>query len=198
MMRTDISDKLREVAAAIDRSGSAELTRLTVLKQWFVVSSHLSSFAIFIADQASRRKTKKTTKEVAELFLEARTLLANVDVFAPRIPRVAATKLHACLRVFQNEHRKSKWVSLRIIRDLNLFLVECGLHIYLGPGAAPTEGYCLAADYCEHYDPRYGNGLNGPSSSRIREIVRFIDAVEAHEEQGSKEPSRNRSRRPAN
>ena len=197
-MRTNISDKLREVAAAIDRCGSADLTRLTVLKKWFAVSSHLSSFAIFIADQASRRKTKKTTKEVAELFLEARTLLADVDVFAPRIPRVAATKLHACLRAFQNEHSKSKWGSLRIIRDLNLFLVECGLHIYLDHGAAPTEGYRLAADYCEHYDPRYGNCLNGPSSSRIREIIRFIDAVEAHEEQGPKEPSRNSTCRPAN
>jgi len=83
--------------------GSADLTRLTVLKKWFAVSNHLSSFAIFIADQASRRKTKKTTKEVVELFLEARTRLADVDIFAPRIPRVAATKLHACLRAFQNE-----------------------------------------------------------------------------------------------
>ena len=35
MMRTNISDKLREIAAAIDRGGSAELTRLTVLKKWF-------------------------------------------------------------------------------------------------------------------------------------------------------------------
>src|SRR5260370_32197755 len=42
MMRTNISDKLREIAATIDRGGSAELTRLTVLKKWFGVSSHLS------------------------------------------------------------------------------------------------------------------------------------------------------------
>jgi len=32
MMRTNISDKLREIAAAIDQLGSANLTRLTVLK----------------------------------------------------------------------------------------------------------------------------------------------------------------------
>jgi hypothetical protein len=194
MMRTNISDKLREIAAAIDRGGSAELTRLTVLKKWFGVSSHLSSFAIFIADQASRRKTK-TTREAGDLLLEARTLLADVDVFVPRIPCVAATKLHACLRAFQNEHRKSAWGSLRIIRDQNLFLVECGLHIYLGNRATPSEGYRLAADYCEHYDPRYGNGLNGPSSKRIREIIGFIVAVEAREEQGSKGPSRSCSGR---
>ena len=181
MMRPNISNKLREIAAAIDRRGSANLTRLTVLKKWFEVSSHLSSFAIFIADQASRQKTK-TTKEAAELFREARTLLADVDVFAPKIPRAAATKLHACLRAFQNEYRNSQWGALRIIHDHNLFLVECGLHIYLGHGDTPTEGYRLAAYYCEHYDPRYGNCLNGPSRRRIGEIVDFIQGVEDREE----------------
>src|ERR1700737_4890226 len=130
MIRTNISDKLRDIAAAIDRRGSANLTRLTVLKRWFEVSSHPSSFAIFIADQASRQKTK-TTREAAELFLEARTLLADVDVFCPKIPRAAAIRLHACLRAFRNEYRNSQWGSLRIIHDHNLFLVECGLHLYL-------------------------------------------------------------------
>jgi hypothetical protein len=152
-----------------------------VLKKWFEVSSHLSSFAIFIADQASRQKTK-TTKEAAELFREARTLLADVDVFAPKIPRAAATKLHACLRAFQNEYRNSQRGALRIIHDHNLFLVECGLHIYLGHGDTPTEGYRLAAYYCEHYDPRYGSCLNGPSRRRIGEIVDFIQGVEDREE----------------
>jgi hypothetical protein len=178
-----ISDKLCEIAAAIDRRGSANLTRLTVLKRWFEVSSHLSSFAIFIADQASRQKTK-TTREAAELFRDARTLLADVDVFSPKIPRAAATRLHACLQAFQNEYRNSQWGSLRIIHDHNLFLVECGLHIYLGHGDTPTEGYRLAANYCEHYDPRYGNCLNGPSGRRIGEIIDFIQGVEAHEEVG--------------
>jgi hypothetical protein len=177
-MRTNISDKLREIAAAVDQCGSANLTRLTVLKKWFGASSHLSSFAIFIADQASRRKTK-STKEAAELFREARTLLADVDLFSPKIPRAAATKLHSCLRAFQNEHRNVPWGAVRIIHDHNLFLVECGLHIYLGHGDTPTEGYRLAANYCEHYDPRYGNCLNGPSRRRIEEIIDFVHGIEA-------------------
>ena len=52
MKRTAISDKLREIAAAIEQRGSVNLTRLTVIKKWFEVPSHLSSFAIFIADHA--------------------------------------------------------------------------------------------------------------------------------------------------
>ena len=180
MSRPNFSDKLREIAAEIERRGSANQTRLTVLKKWFEVSSRLSSFAIFIADQASRQKTK-TTKEAAELFRETRNLLADVDVFAPKIPRAAAAKLHAVLRAFQNEHTDAAWGPVRIIHDHNLFLVECGLHIYLGHGATPTEGYRLAANYCENYDPRYGTCLNGPSRKRIEEIVDFIHGVEDRE-----------------
>jgi len=70
MKPTIISDKLREIAAAIEQRGSANLTRLTVIKKWFEVPRHLSSFAVFIADHASRRKTK-TTKEAGELIREA-------------------------------------------------------------------------------------------------------------------------------
>jgi hypothetical protein len=180
MKCTTISDKLREIAAAIEQRGSVNLTRLTVIKKWFEVPSHLSSFAVFIADRASRRKTK-ATKEAGELLREARTLLADVDVFAPNIPRKAATRLHVSLQTFQNEHGNIPWGAVRIIRDHNLFLIECGLHIYLGHGDTPTEGYRLAANYCENYDPCYGNSLNGPSRRRIEEIIDFIDHVEARE-----------------
>jgi hypothetical protein len=184
MTRPNISDKLRKIAAEIERRGSANLTRLTVLKKWFEVSSHLSSFAIFIADQASRQKTK-APKEAAELLRETRTLLADVDVLAPKIPRAAATKLHRGLRAFQNEYRDAPWGPVRIIHNHNLFLIECGLDIYLGHGDTPTAGYRLAVNYCEHYDPRYGNCLNGPSRRRIGEIVDFIRGVEDREEAGA-------------
>jgi hypothetical protein len=97
MKRTTISDKLQEIAAEIEQRGSANLTRLTVLKKWFEVPSHLSSFAIFIADQASRRKTK-TAKEAGEIIRKARALLADVDVFAPKL---RARQPQACMHLFK-------------------------------------------------------------------------------------------------
>ena len=39
----------------------------------------------------------------------------------------------------------------------------------------------IATSWCEHYDPRYGPGLNGPSQARVREIARFMKAIEAEE-----------------
>ena len=60
--------------------------------------------------------------------------------------------------------------------------MEQGLALYLGLAASPTEGYKLAADFCQHYDSRYGNSLNGPSRTKIMEIVGFMFTTEAIEE----------------
>jgi hypothetical protein len=66
--------------------------------------------------------------------------------------------------------------------------VEGGLGLYLRRGDSPTDGYRLAAAYCEHYDPRYGTGFNGPSAVRIEEIADFVLAIETYEQTGSKLP----------
>ena len=44
-------------------------------------------------------------------------------------------------------------------------------------------GTKLAADYCQNYNPPYGNGLNGPSRRKIMEIVRFLFTVETLEDE---------------
>jgi len=149
--------KLQKIVTDIKESGQANLTRLTVLKRWFEAPHRLRSFGLFIAGQALRQ-TSKTTAEAAELFREAHNILANVDIFDPKIPRADATRLHAHLEAFQNERREMQWASVRVIHNRNLFLVESGLGLYLWHSNSPTGGYRLAAAYCEHYDPRYGNG----------------------------------------
>jgi hypothetical protein len=176
----NVSQKLQKVVADVKGCGNANLTRLTVLKKWSEKPDRLPSFGIFIANQASRQ-TRKTTREAVELFREVHEILVDVDIFEPNIPRAEATRLHARLAVFQNEHRKIRSTTLRLIHNQKLFLVESGLRLYLWHGNSPVEGYHLAANYCEHYDPRYGNGLNGPSVNRIEEIAGFVLAMEAHE-----------------
>lgn len=182
----NISRKLQKIAVDIEASGNTQLTRLTILKKWFEKPRRLSSFGIFIADRASRQ-TRKATEDAPELFREVREILAGVDIFEPDIPRTDAINLHARLKALQNQHRDMKWASVRLIQNMNLFLAESGLQLYLWHGNSSAEGYRLAANYCEHYDPRYGNGLNGPSANRIREIADFVRAIEAHEEGGTQD-----------
>ena len=164
-MRTNIPEKLLKIVEEIDETGSASLTRLTVLKKWLERPERLSAFAIWVAARAVSRKG-----------------LAGLDKIRPELDRPAAQAMHDRLRDFQNEFQNQQWGPVRIVHNWNLMLVEHGLAIYLWHLDFPTHGYKLAADYCQHYDPRYGNGLNGPSRTKIEEIVRFMFTIEALED----------------
>ena len=175
----DISRKLQKIIADIHECGHASVTRLTVLKKWFEIPDRVPFFGVSIAK--TLKQVGKATKEAVELLHEASEMLADVDVFDRNIPRNDAISLHARLKSFQNERRELKWTSVRVIHNESLFLVEGGLRLYIGHCISPAAGYRLAASYCEHYDPRYGSGLNGPSVNRIEEIIGFVRAIEARE-----------------
>ena len=187
-MRTSVPEKLLKVAEDIAAEGDASLTRLTVLKKWFERPERLSAFALWVAQRAISRKGK-TIGEGAKLFREAKAILSDLDRFRPSLSaeRQESTRaLYGRLQAFQNEYRDSRWARIRTIENWNLYLVEKSLAILLNPFSQPAHGYKLAADYCQHYDPRYGNGLNGPSQGKIMEMMRWMFTVEALEDERPK------------
>jgi hypothetical protein len=199
-MQTTVPEKLLKIAEDIGALGNVNLTRLTVLKKWFERPERLVPFALWVAARATSRKGK-TTGEAAALFREARGLLDGLDELRPQVDRAAAQRLYARLREFQNEYERQRWGLVRIVRHWNLLLVEEALAIVLGQTDTPACGYKLAADYCRHYDSRYGDGLNGPSQTKILEIVRFMFTREALEDWANPPPlpsPRRKSAKPAN
>lgn len=181
-MQTLVPEKLLKIIEDIDEQGDANLTRLTVLKKWFEKPGRLMPFAQWIASRASSRKGK-TKGEAAELFREARKLLADNQEHSPKLDQGSAKRLHSRLVEFQDEYRNVRWGRVRIVNNWQLLLVEKGLSIALGQNATPSAGYKLAADYCQNFDSKYGNTLNGPSSTKIMEIVRFMFTHEALEDE---------------
>lgn len=180
-MRTSVPEKIIKIIDEIDAKGNANLTRLTVLKKWFEHPGRLSAFGLWMAARAASLK-RETTGAAGELFDEARTLLAECEIGTPGPARASAEDLYKRLRNFQNEYQKQRWGPVRIVRHWNLLLVEEGLDIYLWHRDSPFHGYKLATDYCQHYSPRYGNGLNGPSRAKLEDISRFMVALEAVED----------------
>ena len=180
-MRTNIPEKLLNIIEEIENTGQASLTRLTVLKKWFATPHRLAAFAIFIAKRACSRKGK-SAPETVELFKEARALLSNATLLNPELDRQQAESLYHRLKAFQNEHKKGGWDSVRLIKNRNLYLIEEGVRIYLRCSDSPRDGYRLAVNFCENYDPKYGNSLNGPSLTKLHEIVRFMFNIEALED----------------
>jgi hypothetical protein len=183
-MRTQVPEKLLAIVEEIDVQGHASLTRLTVLKKWFEHPGRLPAFGLWIAKRAAGRKGK-TKAAAGALLNEAHALLgttATREGFLRAVELSAAKRLHDRARDFQNEFQRQQRVPVRIIHCWPLLLVEQGLALYLGPAASPTEGYKLAADFCQHYDSRHGNCLCGPSRTKIKEIVRFMFTYEGIEE----------------
>lgn len=186
-MRTPVPEKLLKLADDIRAEKSVPLTRLTVLKKWFEVRpGRLPAFGAWVARHAAGRKGKTRGAKAGALFDAARALLGDAGKVRPAGPVpidvVAAAALRERLYEFQSEYDPQRWGPVRIIRVWDLLLVERGLDLILRPHAAPTEGYKLAAHLCQNYDPRYGNGLNGPSRGKVMEIARFLSAVEALED----------------
>jgi hypothetical protein len=178
---TDVRQKLLKIADDIAEHGNANLTRLTVLKRWFGHPGRLPPFAIWVASLAISGKGK-TGVEATELFRQARALLARVNPYAPRVNLTSAKALHDRLQTFQNEYKNQQWGPVRIIHNWDLMLVEQALAICLWYSDSPTLGYKLAADYCQHYDSRHGNGLNGPSRTKIEEMAHFVNKLEEMQE----------------
>jgi hypothetical protein len=186
-MGTNVPETLRAIASEIAERGSANLTRLVVMKKWFERSPRrLKAFAVWIARRALFFG-ERTPRGKAErlLFRQARALFRHVKPRAPRVlNRRAAQSLRDRLWEFQNKVEGHGWRSVRVIGNWDLLLVEEALDICLLPGdrTSPSDGYKLAADYCQHYDSRYGNGLTGPSRWRILALARFAERYERMEE----------------
>lgn len=178
-MALTIHQKLASIVEEIDRKGFAELVRLSVLKKWFQRPGRLIAFALWIAEQAATEAAPVSEPEAA-LLAQARALLEEIQARGDLNPR-GMRELHGRLEAFQSDYRSRKWGQVRLVHSRALLLIEDALTICLRHPDDPRLGYKLAADYCGHYDARYGRNLNGPSRDRVQEIAGFAARREADE-----------------
>jgi hypothetical protein len=186
-MRTPVPEKILGILDEIDAQGNAPLTRLTVLKKWFDRPGRLTMFGLWVARRAAGRKGK-TKGEYGALLQEASKLLGPASTresFFAQPDRRAVESLHGRAEASQAEYEKQAWGPVRVVNCWPLFLVEQGLAIYLWHSDSPRHGYKLAADWAQHFDYRFGNGLNGPSRGKLNELVRFMFTVEGLEDESA-------------
>ena len=156
-----------------DSSGHANPTRLTVLKK--LVRANGAVAGIRALDRCARCFSRQHPRwGGGELSEEASGILTGWLTEEASPSRADAARLRARLRAFQDTYQRQKWGSVRVIKDRDLLLVDEGLGLYLADPPSPSLGYRLAVTYCQHYDPRYGQDLNGPSRLRLEEICSFI------------------------
>lgn len=183
-MRTSVPEKVIKIASDIEAQGNASLTRLTVLKKWFEQRlARLIIFGLWIARKAAGRKGK-TQGEYGALLDEARQLISGMssrEALFQKIDPAAARGLYERAHSSQSTYQNQNWGAVRIVHSWPLMLVEKGLALHIGLLSHSSDGYKLAADWTQNYDPRFGDGLNGPSVGKLDELTRFMFSLEALE-----------------
>jgi hypothetical protein len=173
-----IQSRLAAIVAEIDRTGHADVLRLTVLKRWLEQAPRLRALGLWVATRAAARGDA-AAGEAGALFAQAQALLPGDASPGAEPGRAELAGLYRRLCTFQDKTVRQRWGPVRIIRNHDLLLVEDGLALYLGLCAAPTDGYRLAVEHCAHYDSRYGRDLNGPSRERLLELIGFVATQDA-------------------
>ena len=161
-MPPSLQSQLTSIIAEIDRTGHANVMRLTVLKKWFKDLGRLRAFGLWVAERAAVRRDI-TDGEPGDLFALARAVLLEHPPAGATPDLIETERLYRRLCAFQNDVIHQRWGPVRVIRNRDLLLVEEGLALYLDVRTAPTDAYRLAVEDCAHYDGRYGRDLNGPS-----------------------------------
>ena len=126
----------------------------------------------------------RSSDEARALVTDARKLLEKIQE-STTLNRPAINALHARLQAFHSDYRRISYGSVRIIDNWSVLLLEMAFEICRSPGDQSAAGYQIAARYCEHYDARYGNSLNGPSRERVQAIAHFVKQRETLEASGA-------------
>lgn len=151
-----------------------------MLKEWFEKPGRLVPFAVWIARRSAARKGR-TKGEAGKMLDEARALAGQgcgKEKVSPNLDKRALENLYERMRDFQSEHRKQQWAVVRTIKNWNLLLVEKAFAIVLWYPDSPVHGYELAVAFAKNHAPKHGDGLNGPSRTKIMEMLSLIQVVE--------------------
>ncbi len=132
-------------------------------------------FALFIAGKSAARILAKenqlpVVKDMVVLAMERMSKYWEIPE-----EKVLQEIRESCqqFQAFQNQTRHAAWGTVvRSIHHWDVFLIEAGMQCFLNKND-PTQGYQLARDYCEKYDPSYGTGLIPDSVPFLEEVLGF-------------------------
>jgi len=177
--------KLADLASEVEHGKfSLSVTRLTVLKSLCKDAEMAGRFVIDLAHrtcnhiaQGKRRSSHRTgtiDRKHRELMAETMAAMDAWQQGPTEKQRRDLQDLRSRLKAEQNEFKKIKWGSVRIITDSDLLLFELAVSCLLCPAQeAGRMAYQTASHFAERYNPRYGTGLPPESAPLVREIADF-------------------------
>ena len=155
------------------------ITRLTSLKRLCQSPEVACRFAIYLGRKVLKRAKKgRKGSTLATHYQMMTDALAGLEAWAKEpSEQLRRDMIDLQGRIYrqQDEHRKIRYASVRLIYDKNLLLFELALSIVICvPSVAGRVVYQLASRYCERYEAKRGSGLTPSSIAPLRHIIQFL------------------------
>lgn len=109
------------------------------------------------------------------MFHDAHHAITDLTTHTDEGDEAAAERTLSQLINFQNEHKRVKSYTVRMIKDRKLLILEDILRCLLAyrADAATAYAYDATRSYVETYNPRYGTGLNVDSIPMLEKVIQF-------------------------
>lgn len=173
---------LVQIAAELRQGKDFSIARLTLLKNLCSAPEATAQFGLHLARKTqTAMKARSLPRHIKpETWQRYQRLVGKAVRGMTRYLKDGTNQSNSSLRGLlreirgeQNEFEHQRWGAVRIIRSMELLVVETALECVLTPWASSALGYQLARQYAERHNSRYGTGLIPASAPMMEEIAEF-------------------------
>jgi hypothetical protein len=170
---------LTQIASDLRQGKDYNITRLTMLKSLCSDQEATAQFALYIAKKTQQamkrpgRSPSKTQQRYQRLVVSAVRWMTKHIKEGTTETKSSLDDVHSEIQSVQNKYERQRWGAVRIIKSIELLMVETALECVLYPWASSDLGYRLARQYAERYGSRYFNGLIPKSAPMVEDIAEF-------------------------
>jgi hypothetical protein len=154
------------------------ITKLTSMKSLCRDEDYRKQYCVYLAslvmDNARIHAEKDNVEKINRLIQEAYFVIENVVKDGSNSNMGVAKATLSRLKDFQDQYKRVKWTTVRIINSTELLILENILQCLLSQtDIAASYAYDATRNYVEKYNPHYGTGLIPDSIPMLENIIRF-------------------------
>jgi len=154
------------------------ITKLTSMKSLCKDEGHRKKYCVYLAslvrDNEKNLADKENEEKIDKLIQQAYLVIENVAKEGSNINIVVAKATLSRLKDFQDQYKRVKWSTVRIINSTDLLILENILQCLLSQtDIAASYAYDATRNYVEKYNPRYGTGLIPESIPMLEKVICF-------------------------
>lgn len=154
------------------------ITKLTSMKSLCRDEDYRKEYCVYLAslvmDNAITLAEKDNVEKIIKLIQQVYPIIENVAKDGSNTNIVVAKATLTRLEDFQDQYKRVKWSTVRIINSKDLLILENILQCLLSQtDIAVSYAYDATRNYVEKYNPRYGTGLVPESIPMLEKIICF-------------------------